>query len=323
MRTSYRFLSVGLFFYLLCSQALCADFPARAIRMVVPFAAGGNTDIAARILAQALTIELGQTVFVDNKVGAGTRVGTEEVARSQADGYTLLLTTIGFASNPSLYKSLKYDSKKDFSQVAWVMSSTPVLLVNAGIPVNTLAEFIDYVKKTPGLSYGSAGVGSAMHLHAEELLLNADIRATHIPYRGEGPALVDLLAGRTAFHFGAISSSKHYIESGALKALAVTSDKRSAQLPNVPTMAQAGIPGFVTYTWGVVMVPTGTPNAIVAQLNKAMNRVLSKPEVLSRLIELGFEPVNNSTPESTKKFVEDEMEHWSRLIKRLGLTADD
>lgn len=152
MRTSYRFLSVGLFFYLLCSQALCADFPARAIRMVVPFAAGGNTDIAARILAQALTIELGQTVFVDNKVGAGTRVGTEEVARSQADGYTLLLTTIGFASNPSLYKSLKYDSKKDFSQVAWVMSSTPVLLVNAGIPVNTLAEFIDYVKKTPGLS---------------------------------------------------------------------------------------------------------------------------------------------------------------------------
>ena len=316
-----RFMSL----LLLCCAGLAvqaADYPVKQIRLVVPFAAGGNTDIAARLLATGLTAELKQAVYVENKAGAGTAVGTEDVARSPADGYTLLFTTVGLAVNPSLYKSLRYDAKRDFAPVAHVVSSSPVILMHPSVPAANLAEFISYAKAKGPLSYGSAGVGSAMHLHAEQFRIETGLTVTHVPYRGEGPALVDLLAGRTQFHFGSISSASQYIESGALKALAVVSAKRSPLLPKVPTAIEAGVPGFVTSTWGVILVPAGTSPEIIQTLNKAINRVIAIPANFARFIELGFEPLTNSTPASTAQFIDAETQYWAGLIKKLGITAE-
>jgi len=298
------------------------EYPAKALRLVVPFAAGGNTDIAARLLAQGLSSDLKQTVFVENKVGAGTAVGTEEVARSQPDGYTLLLTTVGFAINPSLYKNLRYDAQKDFLPVGRVFASYPLLLIHPSVPANNLLEFIAYAKGNSPLIYGSAGVGSAMHLHAEQFRIETNLLATHVPYRGEGPALIDLLAGRTQFHFGSISSASQYLDSGALKALVVVSAQRSPLLPKIPTAVESGAPGFVASTWGAVLVPSATSVDIIKVLNSALNRVMSKPEVSARFVELGFEPISTSTPASTAQFIEAETQYWSALIKRLGITAE-
>ncbi len=316
-----RFVSFLLLWFAgLSAQA--ADYPVKQIRLVVPFAAGGNTDIAARLLAQGLTADLKQTVYVDNKVGAGTAVGTEDVARSPADGYTLLFTTVGLAVNPSLYKNLRYDAKRDFSPVAHVVSSSPVILMHPSIPAANLSEFLTYAKAKGPLSYGSAGVGSAMHLHAEQFRIETGLTVTHIPYRGEGPALVDLVAGRTQFHFGSIASASQFIDSGALKALAVVSAKRSPLLPKVPTAIEAGVPGFVTSTWGVILVPAGTSPAVIQTLNEAINRVMALPENFARFIELGFEPLSNSTPASTGQFIDTETQYWATLIKKLGITAE-
>jgi tripartite-type tricarboxylate transporter receptor subunit TctC len=316
-----RFVSILLFCF--ASMAVqAADYPVKQIRLVVPFAAGGNTDIAARLLAQGLSTDLKQPVYVENKAGAGTAVGTEEVARSQADGYTLLFTTVGLAVNPSLYKNLRYDAKRDFSPVAHVVTSSPVILMHPSIPAANLAEFMSYAKAKGPLSYGSAGVGSAMHLHAEQFRIETGLTVTHVPYRGEGPALVDLLAGRTQFHFGSISSASQYIDSGALKALAVVSAKRSPLLPKVPTAIEAGVPGFVTTTWGVILVPMGTPSDVIKILNNSINRVLAVPATFARFIELGFEPLTTSTPASTALFIETETQYWANLIKKLGITAE-
>ena len=249
-------------------------------------------------------------------------MGTEEVARSQADGYTLLFTTVGLAVNPSLYKSLRYDAKRDFSPVAHVVTSSPVILMHPSVPATNLTEFLQYAKTNGPLSYGSAGVGSAMHLHGEQFRIETGLTVTHVPYRGEGPALIDLLAGRTQFHFGSISSASQYIDSGALKALAVVSAKRSPLLPKVPTAIEAGVPGFVTTTWGVILVPKGTPTEVINLLNTTINRVMAMPANFARFIELGFEPLTNSTPVSTALFIEAETQYWAGLIKKLGITAE-
>ena len=316
-----RFVSLQLLcFASVFAQA--AEYPVEQIRLVVPFAVGGNTDIAARLLAQGLATELKQPVYVDNKAGAGTAFGTEEVARSPADGYTLLFTTVGLAVNPSLYKSLRYDAKRDFAPVAHVVTSSPVILMHPSVPATTLAEFLKYAKTNGPLSYGSAGVGSAMHLHGEQFRIETGLTVTHVPYRGEGPALVDLLAGRTQFHFGSISSASQYIDSGALKALAVVSAKRSPLLPKVPTAIEAGVPGFVTTTWGVILVPKGTPTEVIELLNTTINRVMAMPANFARFIELGFEPLTNSTPASTALFIEAETQYWAELIKKLGIKAE-
>jgi tripartite-type tricarboxylate transporter receptor subunit TctC len=185
-----------------------------------------------------------------------------------------------------------------------------------------LSEFLAYAKAKGPLSYGSAGVGSAMHLHAEQFRIETGLTVTHVPYRGEGPALVDLLAGRTQFHFGSIASGLQYIDSGALKALAVVSAKRSPLLPTVPTAIEAGVPGFVTSTWGVILAPMGTSVAIIQNLNSAINRVIAIPENIARFIELGFEPQSNSTPASTAQFIDTETQYWAALIKKLGITAE-
>ena len=316
-----RFMSL----LLLCFASVfaqAAEYPVKQIRLVVPFAVGGNTDIAARLLAQGLAAELKQPVYVDNKAGAGTALGTEEVARSPADGYTLLFTTVGLAVNPSLYKGLRYDAKRDFAPVAHVVTSSPVLLMHPSVPATNLAEFLKYAKTNGPLSYGSAGVGSAMHLHGEQFRIETGLTVTHVPYRGEGPALVDLLAGRTQFHFGSISSASQYIDSGALKALAVVSAKRSPLLPKVPTAIEAGVPGFVTTTWGVILVPKGTPTEVIDLLNTTINRVMAMPVNFARFIELGFEPLTNSTPASTALFIEAETQYWAGLIKKLGIKAE-
>lgn len=307
---------------LLCASAQATTYPTKPLRLVVPFAAGGNTDIAARLLAQGLSTEFKQPVYVENKAGAGTAVGTEEVARSLADGYTLLFTTVGLAVNPSLYKNLRYDAKRDFSPVAHVVTSSPVILMNPAVPATNLAEFLQHAKNNGPLAYGSAGVGSAMHLHAEQFRIETGLTVTHIPYRGEGPALVDLLAGRTQFHFGSIASASQYIDSGALKALAVVSAKRSPLLPKVPTAIEAGVPGFVTTTWGVILVPRGTPGEVIDKLNTTINQVIKIPANFARFIELGFEPLANSTPASTALFIDTETQYWANLIKKLGITAE-
>ncbi|MDB5743044.1 MAG: tripartite tricarboxylate transporter substrate binding protein [Polaromonas sp.] len=308
----------------LCLPALAQTdgFPNRPIRLVVPFAAGGNTDVGARLLAQGLALEFNQSVVVDNKVGAGTIVGTEDVARAKPDGYTLLLTTIAYAVNPSLYKNLRYDSKKDLVPVAHVSSSAPLLLLHPSVPASNIPQLVDYLKKNPGTSYGSAGNGSAMHLHGELFRMQTSAPITHIPYKSESPALVDLIAGRTMFHFGGISSSAQYVKSGALKAIAIPSQKRTPLLPDVPTAEEAGLPGFLAYTWSVVLAPAGTPPAIIDRLNAAMNKVSSSPEVNAKLVALGYEPITDSTPASTGRHIASETVKWGEVVKRGNLTVD-
>jgi tripartite-type tricarboxylate transporter receptor subunit TctC len=297
-------------------------YPSRSIRLVVPFAAGGNTDLGARLLAQGLSPELRQSVMVDNRLGAGTIVGTEEVARAKPDGYTLLLTTIAYAVNPSLNKNLPYDSQKDLVPIAYVVSSPALLLVHPSVPAQNIPQLVDYLKKNPGTPYGSAGNGSAMHLHGEFFRMLTSTAVTHIPYKGESPALNDLLAGRTKFHFGGIASSAQYVKSGALRALAIGSRQRSPLLPDVPTAKEAGLPDLQVYTWSVVFAPAGTPPAIVNRLNAAINKVAANPETAAKLIALGFEPIANSTPESAARFVADETAKWGEVVKRGHITID-
>lgn len=307
---------------LIGGAAIADDFPNKSIRLVVPFAAGGNTDIVGRLLAQGLSQELRQTVFVDNKVGAGTIIGTEEVARSKPDGYTLLMTTVSFAINPSIYKSMRYDSKNDFAPIAWVSSSVPVLVVHPSVPATNIPQLIAYIKKSPQASFGSAGIGSAMHMDGELFLSQTGVKATHVPYRGEAPAVIDMLAGRHTFLFPGISTSIQYIKSGALKAIAVPSLKRSPLLPDVPTAAEAGLPGFLTQNWAVVLAPAGTPRDILNKLNAAINRVSVNPEIHAKLVALGFEPIVDSTPASTAQHIAAETSKLEAIVKRAGITAD-
>lgn len=308
---------------LLSCNGAVAQYPDKPIRLVVPFPPGGPTDLIARVVAAGVATELGQQVIIDNKGGAGGNVGTELVAKSKPDGYTLLFGTAAtHGINVSLYKSLPYDPVKDFEAVALVGLAPMALLVPPGQP-RTLKELIAKLKADPAkASYPSSGNGTTNHLAGEMLKTRIGVDVLHVPYRGTGPALQDMLAGRHSFMFGTLGPVLENIRAGQLFPIGLMADKRSTVMPDIPTMAEAGLPDFVGGTWNVVAAPAGTPQAIVDRLNAAVYKALSDPELSGRLKALNMEASEALTPAATKAFVQSEIAKWREIVVRAGATVD-
>lgn len=304
-------------------SAGAAGYPERPIRLVVPFPPGGPTDVFARVLSGRLSEELGQQVVVENKAGAGGNVGTEAVSTARADGYTLLFGTAAtHGINVSLYQKLAYDPVRDFEPIALVGTVPMAFVTHPSMP-HTALGLIAKLKAEPGKwSYGSSGNGTTNHLAGELLKKRYGLDVQHVPYRGTAPASQDLMAGRLAFMFESFSTSGELVRNGRLVALGVMSNTRSVASPDVPTMAEAGVPDFVGGTWNVVVAPAGTPAAVVDQLNAAVNRTIRFPAVADRLRGLGIDAVPDSTPASTRDFIQAEIVKWRELVLLAGAKVD-
>lgn len=304
------------------AQSLPSDYPTKPINMVIPFPPGGPTDVTGRVLAEKLTLALGQSVVVDNKPGASGNIAAQLVARAPADGYTIFFTTGGTqAINPFLYKNIGYDPVKDFEPVVWVTTSPNIIVVNPDFPAKNLQELIDMAKAKPGF-YSSAapGQGSTPHMAGELFKRQAGINMTHIPYKGSGPALNDVMGGHVQIMFDGIPSSLPLVRSGKLRALALTSKNRSASAPDIPTVSET-IPGFEATGWFAIYVPAKTPKEIILKLNQEVNRILEMPDVKKRYADLGADVVGGS-PEKLREQVQKESIKWSELIRVNGIKAE-
>jgi len=308
---------------LCASSAVAQQYPTRAIRVVVGFAPGGGTDIVARIIGAKLSETWKQPVLVDNRAGATGTIGADIVAKSPPDGYTLILGHVnshGIA--PNLFKKLPYDAQRDFEMVAYVGYVPNVLVVHPSIPAKNVKELIAIAKSRPGqMSYASSGVGSTQHLAGEMLKLISGIDIIHVPYKGSGPAVVDLLAGHVVMNFDTMPPVLPHIKSGRMRALAVTTPKRAGPLPDVPTMVEAGLKGFEMTNWYGFMAPGKTPRDIVVKLNGEINKIMGLPEQKSRLEEVGTQLEPISTEQFTK-FLASEITKYAKLVKASGVTIE-
>lgn len=300
--------------------ATAQEYPAKPVKLVVAFTAGGTTDILARAIGQALSDQFKQSFIVENKPGAGGNIGTEYVVRSPADGYTVLVNSVGPISiNQTLYKGLKYDPLQDLHPVVQIADVPNVLVVPASLPVNSFTEFMRYARSNPGkVSYSSTGVGTSSHLSGFMLFKNAGIDALHVPYKG-ADALNDLLAGRNQAMFATIPSVISHIKAGRLKAMAVSSLTRSRSLPDVPTVAESGFPGFSAGSWFGLFVPKGTPRAVIDKLNQGVNKAL--PGLQEQMVREGADPVGG-TPEQFAAFTRKEYEKWKVVVQESGATQE-
>ncbi len=297
-------------------------YPHKPIRILVGFAAGGPTDVAARLLSQRLTERWGQAVVVEPRTGAGGNIAAEAVAKAAPDGYTLLLPAFAHAVNPSLYANLPFDTDRDFAPVALLTTSANLLAVHPSVPAHTLRELITLAKSKPGeLSYGSAGVASASHLAGELLNSMAGIKLTHIPYKGAAPASVDLVGGHISAAFPSVSLASPHAKAGRLRVLGIASLKRAENLPEVPTIAEAGVPGFEVLSWYGLLAPAGTPTEIITRLNQEVTRSLNEPEAVERLRAIGAEPMK-STPAEFNAFLKNEFAKWAKVIRTAGMRAN-
>jgi len=304
-------------------QAAAQDYPNKPVTLVVPFAPGGSSEVLARLIGQKLTESWKQQVVIDNKPGAAGNIAMELVQRSRPDGYTLILGHVGtLAVNPAMFAKLPYDPVHGFIPVAMIASVPNVVAVHPGLPVRNLKEFVDLAKAKPGaLNYGSAGNGSAGHLAMEYLRQVTQIELTHVPYKGTGPMTTDLLAGQTQATFTGALPLMPFIKEGKLRALAVGSAKRIPSLPEVPTVAESGYPGFETSQWYGILAPAKTPDAIVEKLSTEINRILKLPEVVDRLGSDGSVPRAMSPPEFAA-FIASEMKRWAVVVKTAGIKVD-
>jgi tripartite-type tricarboxylate transporter receptor subunit TctC len=299
-----------------------AGYPTRPITMVVPFPPGGPTDLVARVVAQKMSEQMGQPIVVDNRGGANGNIGAVAVAKAQADGYTLLYNTSSITLSPALYKSLSYDVLRDLAPVALTAVVPLALVVHPGVPANNVAEFVAYAKANAGkLSYGSAGNGNVTHLAAYQFVRAMGIDAAHIPYKGSAPADVDLAAGNIQFMTDTINSVMSFVKDKRMKLLAVTTAKRMSLFPEVPTLGETVMPGFEAGAWQGLMVPAGTPAAVVQRLNDEVNKALQSPDVRAKLAVQGAEPLG-STAEQYGAYVRKELGRWSGVVKSTGITLE-
>lgn len=298
-------------------------YPNKPIRLICPFPPGGAVDIASRAAAHTLSQLLGQPVTVDNRPGAGGNIGAEITAKSAPDGYTLLMTTSGImAINPALYSKIPFDSIKDFAPISMLVSLNNVLVLHPSVPAKSVQEVVAMAKAQPGkLTYASSGNGTSIHLSGELFKTMAGVDMLHIPYKGSAPAVTDLLAGQVNMMFDNIPSSLPHIKAGKLRALAVTGAKRSPQLPDLPTIAEAGITGYDSYVWFGVVAPAGTPPEIIARLNAALVKTAATPAFRDRLTEQGYE-VLSSTPEQMANNIRGEIAKWGKIVKASGAKVD-
>ncbi len=298
-------------------------YPRRTVHLVVPYAAGGATDVLARIVAEAMSARIGQTMIVENKPGGGTVLATGLVAKAAPDGYQLLFTTLAHSINASLRKSLPYDSLADFEFIGKFGQLSFAIIVNPQLGVNDLNGLLALLRSNPGKQqYGSAGVGSPMHLGVELLKSLTKAEAAHVPYKGESAALADLLGGRVTFMLCSVPTCTTRIKEGAVKALVLAAAARSTLVPDVPSAPEAGVPGFETYTWFMMAAPKGTPRTVIDRLSRAINDVLQDKTVLARMAGLGIEADASSTPEGTRMHVQREIDKWRPIVIATGATSD-
>lgn len=297
-------------------------FPSRPVTLVVPFAPGGGTDTGARLVAQKLSLKWGQPVVIDNKGGAAGMIGADLVAKAKPDGYTLLMGNIGTqAINPALYKKMPYDADHAFEPVSLVAELPLVMMVNPQVPAKTAKEFIAYAKTQPGrLSYSSSGAGGSMHLAAEMFKSGSSTFVLHVPYRGGGPAMADLIAGHVQLAFATVLESSGHIKSGTVRALAVTGDKRVPALPDVPTLAEAALPGFNSISWIGILAPAGTPKDTVDKISADVREVLAADETQRKLTDLGALP-KGSTPAQFQQLIANDRKRYTQIIldKKIGI----
>jgi tripartite-type tricarboxylate transporter receptor subunit TctC len=310
---------------LAAGTAAADNFPSHSINLIIPFAAGGPTDIVGRIMAARMSELLGQTLVVEDRSGAGGNIGGEFVAKSAPDGYTLLFATVSTnAINPGLYKHMPYDAIKDFAPVARVGVTPTLLLVNPSVPATDVKSLIALLKANPGkYNYGSSGVGSILHLCGEEFKAMAGgLEITHVPYKGSAPMDTDLMGGQITMAFDATPTALPLAKSGKLHALGAGMLKRLGAMPDLPTVDEQGLKGYECYTWNVILAPAGTPKSVVDKLNAAANKALTEPTVIDSLIKAGVDPTPGSTPQSTADFVKAELAKWAPIIKASGAQID-
>ena len=298
------------------------DYPSKPIRMIVAFPPGGPTDLVSRVIAQKVSEQVGQQVLVENKPGANGNIGAEQAAKAAPDGYTLFYNTSAITLSPALYSKLSFDPLKDYAPVVLTAVVPLVIAVHPSVPANNLKEFIAYLKANPGkATYGSAGNGNVTHLGAFLFLHANGLDAVHVPYKGSAPSLTDLVGGQTQFTAETINAALPYIRDKRLKALAVTSMKRTSVLPDVPTLNESGMKGFEVGAWQGIVVPANTPPAIVKRLNAEVMKALASPEVKARLAAQGAEPLG-STPGEYGAYIKSEMERWAKVVKQSGAKLD-
>jgi tripartite-type tricarboxylate transporter receptor subunit TctC len=323
MRVTLRHLIAAATLVLSAACPAAAQYPTRPITLVVPYAAGGGNDVIARIVAEKMATSLGQSIVIENRGGAGGTIATRQVARAEPDGYTLLIATSSLAINPSLYPNAGYDPRKDFAGVGLIASSGNILLVHPSVPARSVGDLIALAKQQPGkLTFGSTGTGSSVHLAAELFAGMAGIKISHVPYKGSAPALNDLVGGHVTMIFSTAASAAGLVRDGSkVRALAVTGGKRSAQFPELPTVAEAALPGYEAVLHYGIVAPTGTPRPIVGKLNAALNAALATEDIKRRLALEGAEalPVR---PEEHDADIAAEEAKWSEIIRKSGMKAD-
>jgi tripartite-type tricarboxylate transporter receptor subunit TctC len=308
---------VAVFSLAAAAPALAAGYPERPVHWVTPYPPGGTTDLLARLIGQYLSEHLGQTFVIENRAGGGNNIGTEYVARAPADGYTLLLVNPANGINQTLYKNLKFDILKDFEPVGGITRVPNVMEVTPSFPAKTVAEFIAYAKAHPGkVNMASSGTGTSVHMSGELLMAMTGIKMAHVPYRGAAPALTDLMAGTVDVMFDNMPSSIGFISAGKLRAVAVTTDKRSTTMPDVPTVAET-VPGYEASAWFGMAAPKGTPADVIDKLNRTINEALKDPKMIARLAELGGAPMPG-TPADFGKIMSDEVAKWKKVVEFSG-----
>jgi len=313
------FAACGLLF---ASVAAAQGYPTRPVRIVIPLSPGGTTDIPGRIIAQKLSESLGQQFFVENRAGAGGTIGTDFVAKSRADGYTLLLTASPFVIAPHVYKEMPYDALADFKPVIRIASGPYVLVVHPSLGVNSVKELIAAAKKQPGrIDFASSGNGSAQHLVTELFMYVAGIKLNHVPYKGSGPAQQDLMSGIVKVSFVGTPIAIPHMKAGRLKALGVSTAKRSPEMPDVPTIAEAGVPGYEALVWIGMLAPAGTPHEIIAKLNGEIGKLVRTDEVKKLLAPTGMEP-DPDTPEQFGAHVKADYDKWGKVVRDSGATVN-
>jgi len=305
------------------AQTPATDWPTKPVRWVVPFPPGGAMDAIARTLGDKAGKALGQSFVIENKAGAGGNIGADYVSKAPADGHTIMITSIGMSTNKPLYGKLSYDPVKDFAPVSLLAVVPNVLVTNATQPnVKTVADLVAAARKAPGqLSYASAGNGTSIHLAGEMFTSLTGTDMLHVPYKGSGPAVADLLGGQVNYMFDSITSARSHLQSGKLRALAVTTAKRSPALPNVPTMAEAGVAGYEVSPWFAVFAPAGTPKPVIDKLNRTLRDAMKQPDVAARFESIGAEAVGSS-PEELASHLARESTRWGKLITERGIRSD-
>lgn len=298
------------------------DYPHKAIRIVVPVAAGGGTDYTARLIGQKLGEAWGQSVIIDNRPGAAGNLGVEIAAKAQPDGYTLVMPITSFPINPSLYAKLPFDTVKDFAPVVLAASAPLLLVVNPSVPAQSVKDLVALAKAKPGvMNYANSGSGTTAHLASELLKRMAGVDIVNVPYKGGGPAVIDLIAGHVQIFFATIPAALQQVKAGKLRALAVSSSKRVPELPDMPTVAESGLPGFEVVGWFGLFAPAGTPNPVISKLNGEINKILNAPESRERLSGHGLIP-GGGTPRELGQFLQAEIAKWSKLIRETGIRAE-